>query len=282
MSRNVERYQWMRNAQGGQQFGYRWEVRPLDRAAFRRYMAPLLGKQVPDLATLRSLVPNVTHYVVVGRFGDWGITMPLAGTPADLRPRGLAGELWARPVARFNDPEALRWGCRSDTDRHPPSPPDPPSGSSAGPRVEVERWQYLRSWDEGFGAQIELRPLDAQTFSSFVQPYLPRAWRLDLATYRRIFPSHTHVRLVRPDAADPDSTTAGWGPCVPIAGALAEVRPGGVAGRLWARRVQSFDGLAALRWGRARLPTSDNGLGVDLSRLWNTFHHRHGGGADGR
>lgn len=127
MTARVERWQWMRNAEGGQDFGNQWELRPLTATRFHTEIRPYLPVDGPRTwRAYRAQYPTHTHYACARRVtwargaaraaGPWCPLVPLAGALDELRPRGLTGALWARRVDRWDSRAALRWGRRADTD----------------------------------------------------------------------------------------------------------------------------------------------------------------------
>jgi hypothetical protein len=97
----LERRQWKRNADGGQAFGNRMELRRLTRAACDRYLA---GKPVP---------PAATAYVVLQRPDDpaWVFWDLDTGQGWDPQPPPT----WCRQVDAFDSPDALTWGLSADS-----------------------------------------------------------------------------------------------------------------------------------------------------------------------
>lgn len=106
----------MRNAEGGQSFGNRMEIRPLTEDAFGRYVFPRLRPGFArGLAEYQSKLSTQTHYSVIWRDGDedWqftGIGL-LDELAAEAKESG-----WAIETDDFDSPEAVRFGKTADSD----------------------------------------------------------------------------------------------------------------------------------------------------------------------
>lgn len=115
----VERYQWMRNAEGGQKFGTRQEIRPLDEEAFQKYIKPRLQQGYANtLAEYQAKNPTDTHYSWIqneqsqeGRFDN-------VGSLEQLRPNPENPD-WAKKVSDFSSPEAVEQGQIADSELKP-------------------------------------------------------------------------------------------------------------------------------------------------------------------
>ena len=108
-----ERYQWMRNRQGGQRFGTREEIRVLTDAAFREHIRPRLARPEMTFAQYRAAYPSVTHYSVIVNDNNAEWRFNAAGEFAELRPSSGAKH-WALKVDDFSAPEAIAWGKTPD------------------------------------------------------------------------------------------------------------------------------------------------------------------------
>ena len=117
-----ERYQWMRNKQGGQHFGNREEIRILTEPAFREHIQPRLMRPRTTFSRYRAAYPAVTHYSVIANGNNPAWRFVGAGTLAELRPTSSARQ-WALRVDDFNSPQAIEWSKTPDDKRAPVSAP---------------------------------------------------------------------------------------------------------------------------------------------------------------
>ncbi|MBN1452930.1 MAG: hypothetical protein JW963_18070 [Anaerolineales bacterium] len=112
----VKRYQWNRNAEGGQKFGNRLEIKPLTEEAFNEYIVPRLSPgYASNLAEYRSKHPSVTHYASILRASDseWKFAGIGSLDELEAEPKNSA---WAIEVENFDSPEAVAHGSRADSD----------------------------------------------------------------------------------------------------------------------------------------------------------------------
>ena len=108
-----ERYQWMRNRQGGQRFGTREEIRVLTDAAFREHIRPRLARPELTFARYKVFYPSITHYSVIANDSNPVWRFNAAGTLSELRPSSGVKH-WALKVDDFSAPEAITWGKTRD------------------------------------------------------------------------------------------------------------------------------------------------------------------------
>ena len=112
----VKRFQWMRNAEGNQQFGNRMEIRLLDDFAFQKFILPKLRPGfAKTLAEYQAKLPEVTHYAAIWRDGDSDWQFAGAGSIDELQkqPRNSS---WALEVESFDLPEAVAFGKTADSE----------------------------------------------------------------------------------------------------------------------------------------------------------------------
>ena len=113
----VLRFQWMRNAQGGQETGNRQEIHPLNERLFKEYVKPLLAKgTASNLAAYQAKFPDVTHInlIQVNGLPRWRPGQPFSGPLQSLIPRHGIESGWAIQVEDFDSPEALRHAATAD------------------------------------------------------------------------------------------------------------------------------------------------------------------------
>lgn len=112
---HVERFQWMRNKEGGQKFGNQQEIRVLDDHLFQKYVRPRLGKDYPTLAAYQKAYPGQTHISLFKRegTGDWRFSA--IGKPKELRPSSGSIQ-WTRKVDTFDSTQAVEHGFRADSE----------------------------------------------------------------------------------------------------------------------------------------------------------------------
>lgn len=114
----TERYQWKRNAEGGQSFGNQQTIHPMTQRVFDQFVAPLLRAELKTFDAYRSQFPDVTHVnVILNAKGEVQLGTPSLGTLAELRPSPNALEKgWAIQVASFSEETALTQGNAADSD----------------------------------------------------------------------------------------------------------------------------------------------------------------------
>ena len=108
-----ERYQWMRNRQGGQRFDTREQIRVLTDAGFREHIRPRLACPELTFAQYRDAYPSVTYYSVIVNDDNPVWRFNVAGTLAELRPSSGVKH-WALKVDDFSAPDAISWGKTPD------------------------------------------------------------------------------------------------------------------------------------------------------------------------
>lgn len=135
----VERYQWKRNKEGGQEFGNQQEIHPLTEPLYEEHVRDKVEGN-PDYATYRAQYPDATHIGLYSQ--DQGKTWRVdgVGTQDQLRPDNPQ---WAKQVASFEDADAVAQGNTADSEvKQPAAPPrtetqqpTPPTPASAGVSV---------------------------------------------------------------------------------------------------------------------------------------------------
>jgi len=112
----IKRYQWMRNAEGGQQFGNRMEIRLLDDFAFRKFVLPKLRPHFAKSLTQYQLkLSDMTHYAVIWRDGDTDWHFVGVGSLNELK-KEPESSIWAREVEDFDLPEVSAFGSTADSE----------------------------------------------------------------------------------------------------------------------------------------------------------------------
>src|SRR5688572_5686062 len=115
-SKVVKRYQWMRNAEGGQSFGNRMEIRTLTEDAFLKFIVPRLRSgYVTSLADYQAKHPQDTHYSVMWRESDAEWLLVASGSLEELETEANASG-WGMEVDDFRAPSAIRFGKMSDSE----------------------------------------------------------------------------------------------------------------------------------------------------------------------
>lgn len=119
-SDEVERYQWMRNKEGGQGYGNLQEIRPLTRPLFDRYVADKVAQELRDYDRYKEAFPALTHLSLVSmdRGKTWQLTVPSIGALDDVRPRP-DDPRWVVRVDSFDDRGANEQGLTADSDGGP-------------------------------------------------------------------------------------------------------------------------------------------------------------------
>jgi len=116
----AEYYQWMRNREGGQTFGTRTIVAPIDDTTFSSILRPhLRWGYASSAAAYWARHPHITHLRIrqsSGR-GDWELEG--VGSREALRPQGQAQKQFALQVTSFGTPSAIAWGRTADSDVYP-------------------------------------------------------------------------------------------------------------------------------------------------------------------
>jgi hypothetical protein len=118
--RGAEFYQWMRNREGGQAFGTRSVVAPLEEAVFNTFFkSHLRWFYASSAAAYRARHPQITHVLLYQTSGKGNWKLADAGDPETMRPRGRSGRMFARRVTTFGTPSAIDWGRTADSDVYP-------------------------------------------------------------------------------------------------------------------------------------------------------------------
>jgi diguanylate cyclase (GGDEF)-like protein len=138
----VDRYQFLRNKEGGQRFGTQYEVRPLTESFFQQQVRPLLAEH-PDYASITTLAewlrrfPERTHYEAyrLGGKGPWYFQLnhDMSGIGPRQRLVPAASQWFSRKVQSFDLPEARQWGAKADSEMSPPGA----QTTAAGPAPAV-------------------------------------------------------------------------------------------------------------------------------------------------
>lgn len=112
---HVERYQWLRNKEGGQKFGNRQEIVPLTDEVFSLYFRAGVRPELNSFDVYHASYPEVTHASLVStdRGGSWFLAS--VGTLDEVRPRPPQPE-WAVKVDSFDSPEAKCMATTADSD----------------------------------------------------------------------------------------------------------------------------------------------------------------------
>jgi hypothetical protein len=125
----VEKYQWMRNKEGGQSFGTQTEVYPLTEKLYNAYIktattdtTPLNAFQDHGIAAAKRQSfsewkaghPDVTHLALYRPEGRGKLVLQNVGTLTDVRPAPEATQ-WAKRVGDFSSSEAKAFGARADS-----------------------------------------------------------------------------------------------------------------------------------------------------------------------
>ncbi len=116
----TERYQWMRNREGGQPFGTRTLITPLDDYMFDRVLKPQLRwMYASSAAAYRARHAHATHLLLAQSSGEGPWRLLGVGLLEQLRPQGQARRQFARRVIAFAAPSAITWGLTADSDVYP-------------------------------------------------------------------------------------------------------------------------------------------------------------------
>ncbi len=112
----VERWQWLRNAEGDQSAGNRQAIYELDEFYFQRFIRPKLRPGYAEtLADYQAKHPDMTHISLVQVAGEGPLTYDRTGSLKSLRPHDEQIK-WAKRVASFDSTEAKDWAALSDTE----------------------------------------------------------------------------------------------------------------------------------------------------------------------
>ena len=111
----VERYQWQRNAEGGQKRGNQQTIQPLTEALFNEYIAPKVSAK--SFSDYKQQFPAATHISLVQK-ADGSVELGAGGVgPIEkLRPSAAPVEKgWVKAVDSFDSPEAVAHGSSADS-----------------------------------------------------------------------------------------------------------------------------------------------------------------------
>jgi hypothetical protein len=113
-SGKVIKYQWMRNAEGGQEFGNRQEIRLLTEDSFQRFVFPRLRPNLAGtLSDYLSKFPGNTHYAVIWHDGDSDWQFIGVGSQEELESEPRRSP-WAVEVQDFQSGMAISFGKIAD------------------------------------------------------------------------------------------------------------------------------------------------------------------------
>jgi hypothetical protein len=129
----VERFQWMRNKEGGQAYGNQQITVPLTEEIFQQEIKPRIRSGYADtLADYQAKHPDETHasYVRVAGRGEWKYSG--GGSLEAVRPNP-PNRGWAMPVESFDSPMATGQGATADSEAFPTSKTK--ATRTAGPAV---------------------------------------------------------------------------------------------------------------------------------------------------
>jgi hypothetical protein len=112
----VERFQWMRNKEGGQTFGNQQITVPLTEAIFQEQINPKLRKgYAATLKAYQKKHPEITHaslFRYEGR-GEWQLSK--TGSLDEVRPNP-SNRGWVRPVDSFESADAVDQATTADSE----------------------------------------------------------------------------------------------------------------------------------------------------------------------
>lgn len=117
MDVQVKRFQLMRSAKKGQQFGTRIEIRPLDGVIFCLHVLPRLRPgHSSRLAEYLAQIGDEVRCMMISeeRSEDWQFAG--VGKEADLL-QIVQSSGWALKITNFTDPEALTHGAMCGDER---------------------------------------------------------------------------------------------------------------------------------------------------------------------
>lgn len=110
----TERYQWMRNREGGQEYGNQQVVTPLSRELFDTYAAPLVRDELRDWDRYSRAHPGLwISLISQDRGASWKVTR--IGDEDTVRPSPPEPR-WMLRVDAFDSAEAVRQGSTADSD----------------------------------------------------------------------------------------------------------------------------------------------------------------------
>ncbi len=128
----VERFQWMRNKEGGQAYGNQQISVPLTEEIFEQEIKPRIRPGYADtLAAYQAKHPDETHasYLRVAGQGEWQYSG--GGSLETVRPNP-PNRGWAMPVESFDSPMATGQAATADSEAFPTQQ------RTAGPAVPTE------------------------------------------------------------------------------------------------------------------------------------------------
>jgi hypothetical protein len=111
----VIKYQWMRNAEAGQEFGNRLEIRLLTEDGFQRFVFPRLRPNLAgNLTEYQSIFPGNSHYAFILREGDTDWQFIGVGSQEELESEPRKSP-WAIEVQDFQSAKAISHGKTADS-----------------------------------------------------------------------------------------------------------------------------------------------------------------------
>lgn len=106
----VERYQWMRNKEGGQEFGNQQTIEPLTKELFERHVKDKV--EIKDYDQYIAAFP-ATHISTTKR-SDGVTLLDGVGSLNELRPKESNG--WSKKVDSFDSEDSVKQGSTADSD----------------------------------------------------------------------------------------------------------------------------------------------------------------------
>lgn len=106
----TERYQWMRNHEGGQKFGNQQQIVRLDASVYNKHVSDKVGGI--GFASYRAKYPEATHISLVSHDRGSAWQVGGIGNTAELRP---AYQQWAKRVESFDSADAVALGLTADS-----------------------------------------------------------------------------------------------------------------------------------------------------------------------
>ncbi|MDN5934955.1 MAG: hypothetical protein L0H75_02110, partial [Nitrosospira sp.] len=102
----VERYQWMRNKEGGQKYGNLQEIHPLTQELFDQHIKALVRPELQNYEQYIKSFPDA-HISLLSKDkgSSWGIDK--VGSLEELRP-SPQNPAWAKQVESFESPDAIK------------------------------------------------------------------------------------------------------------------------------------------------------------------------------
>lgn len=113
----VERYQWMRNKEGGQGSGNQTEIYLLTESLFNDHIKSRVT--LKDFTTYQKKYPDVTHLSMTSWDGGktWNPSVPATGSLEEVRPQGNAVDKgWVKKVDTFDSVRAKKQAETADSE----------------------------------------------------------------------------------------------------------------------------------------------------------------------